>query len=290
MAPEPSEPGERWPSLRALGAELLVHADEATRNAWRADFTDEARPPGRIVSSPRRMRAAPPAEATPAPPPPARTSISSARDHARTELACPPLPRPAGTSPFQIKGLPYRGFASFVSRVLPGGVDELADALDNPSLGEFLRQPFLASSRYDVLPLRPLVAAVARITGQPFADLVRATTSAQARYDARTVFRSLFGSATLDDWHERTTRFGSQYYTFGRFEGVREGQCQVRTTHEGVPEYLAPWYAPMQAAYAEEIVRFLGGKGVTSEVLPWRPAAPLDGLPTVITGTRVRWD
>jgi len=271
-----SEPEKRWPDMRALGAEMLAFADETTRAAWTADFVDQPPLARRLVASPRRLRAAPVARPT--------------LESGKIEVACPPLPRPAGTSPFQIKGLPYRGLAYFATRMLRGGLDELAEAIDDPSLREFVRQPFLASSRYDVLPFRPLVATLARLLGQPFVDLTRETSAAQARYDARTLFHQMFGGATLDNWHERALRFGVQYHTFGRFEGTREAPGVVLTVHEGVPEYLAPWYAPMQAVYAEETVRFLGGKSVKSEMLPWQPFGEVDGLPTLITGSRIRWE
>jgi hypothetical protein len=60
--------------------------------------------------------------------------------------------------------------------------------------------------------------------------------------------------------------------------------------HQGVPAYLAPWYAPMQAVYAEETVRMLGGGNVRSEILGWEPHEPLDGLPTLVTGSKILWD
>ena len=99
----------------------------------------------------------------------------------------------------------------------------------------------------------------------------------------------MFGAATLDNWHERVLRFGVQYYTFGRFEGTREAPGVVLMTHEGVPEYLAPWYSPMQAAYSEETARVLGGKSVTSEILPSKPFDEVDGQPTLTMGSRIRW-
>lgn len=268
------DPAERFPSMRELGAELLALADEPTREAWRIDFEDPPAPRAKVVASGQRLRAAP--EARP-------SSTSGAAE-------CPPLPRPAGTSPFLIKGNPYRGLASLVSRALRGGIDELCEAIEDPALRDFFRQPFLASSRYDVLPMRPLVTTLARLLGRPLDELIVQTTAAQARYDYRTVFRQLLGGSRLDNWHERTARFGAQYYSFGHFDGDAVAPGIVVMRHHGVPEYLAPWYAPMQAAYAEETVRVLGGANVRSELLAWEPHAPMDGLPTVVTGTKVLWE
>ncbi|HEY6458910.1 MAG TPA: serine/threonine-protein kinase [Polyangiaceae bacterium] len=264
------DPADRFPSMRDLGAKLLALADELTREAWSVDFEDTPRPRARVVASPRRVRVAPivPAKAD----------------------ECPPLPRPAGTSPFQIKGIPYRVLAYLVSRALPGGLEDLCDAIDDATLREFVRQPFLASSRYDVLPIRPLMVTLAHLLGRSFLDLLLTSTVAQARYDYRTVFRHMMGGATLDDWHERSSRFGTQYYTFGRFDSERVTPGVVVMRHHGVPEYLAPWYAPMQAAYAEETVRLLGGRDVRSDILGWESHEPLDGLPTLVTGSKILWE
>jgi hypothetical protein len=150
-------------------------------------------------------------------------------------------------------------------------------------------QPFLASSRYDVLPLRPLASQLAQQLGQCFEDMVSRGAALQARYDARTVFKHLFGAATLDDWHERVVRFGTQYYGFGQFTGVREGDRTVVLRHAGVPAYLAPWYAPMQRGYSGETARILGAANVETETLPWILGPEAHGFPTVTTATRITW-
>jgi tRNA A-37 threonylcarbamoyl transferase component Bud32 len=267
-----ADPAERWAGLRALGAELLAFADEGTRAGWHRDFVDEPSRAGRIFASPRPMRAAAPVRSAP------------------PEAECPALPRRPGSSPFFIKGLSYRGFVALVGRTLPGGMNELEASIEDPDLRAFLRQPFLASSRYDILPFRPLTASLARLLGRPYGDLVRVAAAAQARYDARTVFRQMFAGATLDDWEQRMPRLGTQYYYgFGRFEGVREGPSTVVSRHSGVPEYLVPWYAPMQVAYGEEAARILGARDVSSELLPQERSGEVDGLPTVITSARLRW-
>ena len=184
----------------------------------------------------------------------------------------------------------YRGFASMVSRVLAGGVEELADAVDDASLRDFLSEPFLASSLYDVLPLRPLFATLARMLGASFDDLVATSSTAQARYDAKASFRELFGGITLADWHEKSPRLVALYYNFGHGEATRVDARHAIVRHHGVPAYLAPWFAPMQCAYSEETVRLIGGKNVRTEVLPWEPFLETDGLPTVVTGAHVYWE
>lgn len=269
-----ASPTYRWPSMRALGEQLLPFADELTRNAWAGEFLENPDTVRNVVASPRGVRAAP---------------DSRRFDRTTTDLLCPPLPRKPGTSPFTIKGLPYRGFVYLASRALPRGIDELVDALDDAELSEFLTQPFLASSRYDVLPIRPLTTVLSQLLERTFDDLVEKGAAAQAQYDARTVFRHLFGGATLENWHERVVRFGVQYYGFGHHTAERTGDDTVILRHEGVPEYLAPWYAPMQRGYGAETARILGARNVEAETLPWTEAGNVEGLPTVTTATRVTW-
>jgi serine/threonine protein kinase len=269
-----ARPADRWPSMRAMAEQLLPLADEQTRDAWRDEFVESPDTVRNVVASPRGLRAAP---------------ASRPFERTTTQELCPPLPCPAGASPFTIKGLPYRGFVYFASRALPGGLEELFDALDDEPLRGFLVQPFLASSRYDVLPLRPLASQLAQLLGKTFDELVSRGAALQARYDARTVFKHLFGGATLDNWHERVVRFGTQYYGFGQFTGEREGDSTVVLRHVGVPEYLAPWYAPMQRGYSGETPRILGAANVETETLPWVPGEDVHGFPTVTTATRIKW-
>jgi serine/threonine protein kinase len=269
-----ARPADRWPSMRALAEQLLPFADEQTRDDWRDEFVESPDTLRNVVASPRGLRVAP---------------QSRPSERTTTEELCPPLPCPAGTSPFTIKGLPYRGFVYFASQALPGGLDDLIDALDDEALREFLAQPFLASSRYDVLPIRPLTAVVAQLLGKQFDDLCFSGAAAQVRYDARTVFKNLFGGATLDNWHERALRHSAQYYGFGQYASEREAENTVVLRHIGVPAYLAPWYAPMQRGYTRETVRILGAANVEVETLPWVEGPEAHGFPTVTTGTRVKW-
>jgi serine/threonine protein kinase len=270
-----AKPVDRWPSMRALGEELLPFADELTRNAWTDEFVETPDTVRNIVASPRGLRVAP---------------ASRPFESTREEPACPPLPCPAGASPFTIKGLPYRGFVYFATQALPRGLDELVDALDDATLREFVVQPFLASSRYDILPLRPLEAKLAQLLGQTFDELVAKGARAQVRYDARTVFKHLFGGATLGDWHERAVRHSAQYYGFGHLVAERDGENAVVLRHVGMPAYLEPWFAPMQRAYSAETVRMLGGANVEAEPLAVVAGPEVHGFATVTSGTRVSWN
>jgi hypothetical protein len=172
----------------------------------------------------------------------------------------PPLPCPPGESPFRIKGIAYRGMLLLVEQRVAGGLGALCESFEDERLAAFVRQPFLAATRYDILPMLPLNAALAELLGRPLAHLSRDAAAAQARYDARNVYRSLVESRSLKDLASRLPRFGIQYYDFGGYSGRDEGPGHVVIRRTGLPRYIVPWYAPMQAAYMEEIVRQLGAK------------------------------
>jgi hypothetical protein len=173
-----------------------------------------------------------------------------------------PLPGLPGTSPFHIKGMPYRGFLHLIKTAIKGGLDAFCSDVGDQALRVFIRQPFLASGRYDVLPLVPLFAVAARQLGMPFDELVRTAAAAQCRYDARTVFKTMFGSSGANDMADRFTRFNAQYYDFGKYAGTAFGPNHLLLESAEVPLYLYVWQGPMHIAYAEETARILGAHDV----------------------------
>ncbi|HEX3345833.1 MAG TPA: hypothetical protein VHS09_14715 [Polyangiaceae bacterium] len=199
------------------------------------------------------------------------------------------LPCPPGSSPFHLKGLAYRGLAHFMG-VLPGGLDAVCEALDDPALRDFVRQPFLASAWYDLLPIQPITQALARLTEQPFAALVRAGTTAQARYDALHVFHRMYDGATVHDMHARIPRFNAQYMDSGRTEVSWTGPTQILSRLHGAPAYAAEWQSAMMAAYTEESARIAGATGVVVTSLPPVALPSHGGFRLATLGCELRWD
>jgi hypothetical protein len=147
-----------------------------------------------------------------------------------------------------------------VNKSFPGGLEGFCAALEDASVGPFLRQPFLATARYDVLPFVPMFAALARTGGGNFVDLVRIATAAQCRYDSRTAYRVIFSSDRVENIADRISRFCAQYYDFGRYTGAIPQPKRLVITHEEIPEYLYVWEGPMHVAYTEECMRIVGAK------------------------------
>ncbi len=209
-------------------------------------------------------------------------SISAVR--AADGLPCAP-----GLSPFHVKGMAYRGLLQFVSKRLPGGMDALLANLDDVRLHGFLKKQFLAASRYDILPMLPLHAAMARMVGVPIDVFARERAVSQARYDGETVYRRMVEGATLVDVATRLPRIGMQYYDFGTCDGwlVEPGHVVLRRT--GVPAYVMRWYAPLQASYFEELVRVLGASFVDTRCLTPEAEGTRSGFEVVTYETELRW-
>jgi hypothetical protein len=198
------------------------------------------------------------------------------------------LPCAPGTSTFYVKGIAYRGVVRLVDRV-PGGFAALARELDDADLLAFVRQPFLTASRYDILPMMPLNAALARLLDKPLAALAADQGKAQASYDVRYIYRRLFEQMTLDAFHTYVPRIADQYFDVGECTAERIGSAHVVVHRRRLPEYVLPWLAPLEAAYLEQLVRAKGATAVQATLRPPLAAASRKGLAIVDLDTEVRW-
>ncbi|HEY3818031.1 MAG TPA: hypothetical protein VGL81_12715 [Polyangiaceae bacterium] len=203
-------------------------------------------------------------------------------------MTAAPLPCAPGASPFHLKGLAYRGLVHAVG-AMPGGLDAFCDVLDDPALRDFVRQPFLASGWYDLLPIQPISHAMAKLLGQPFDAVVRAGTIAQARYDALHVFHRLYDVATVRDMPSRVPRFNAQYLDFGRSEVTWTGPRRLLSRLHEAPAYSAEWQSAMMAAYTEESARIGRAVGVAVTSLPPVALPSRSGFRLVTIGCELTW-
>ena len=199
-----------------------------------------------------------------------------------------PLPCAPGASPFHIKGLAYRGLVR-AAGALPGGLDALCELLDDERLRDFVRQRFLASGWYDLLPIQPITMAMASMVGMPFLAMVRTGTIAQVRYDALKVFHRMYDGASVEDMPSRMPRFNAQYLDFGRTTVSLPEPRRMLVRFEGAPAYSAAWQGAMMAAYTEETARLAGAQGVEMTTQAPAPAGAQAGLPLVTLVGEMRW-
>ena len=217
------------------------------------------------------------------PPAPVMPSAQTSSIRISTQLPCKP-----GASPFHIKGIAYRGIVQLV-KSLEGGIDAVEAEIDDERLLGFLRQPFLASSWHDILPMMPVNAAIARVLGKPLDVLAREQGTSQARFDGEHVYRRLFDKMTFENMPPLMARFERQYYDFGDSHAELVAPGHVLLRRLGVPEFITRWYGPMHAAYAEQVLRTKGATFVESTVSPPTDAGKRDGFPVVDIDTHLLW-
>jgi hypothetical protein len=286
-----SDPRDRFATVRAFARALLPMADEETSARWGKELRGArvlvpaaAAAPGHPpVSAPASAHS--PASAPASGHAPASGSSPSSRQIHRPP---PPLPCAPGASPFHVKGLAYRGLVRAAAS-LPGGLDALCEALDDARLRDFVRQPFLASGWYDLLPVLPITMAMAEMVGVPFLALVRTGTIAQVRYDALKIFHRMFDGAMVEDIPSRMPRFNAQYLDFGKTVVTQPEPRLIVVRFEGAPAYSSAWQGTMMSAYTEETARLTGGQGVEATVIPPVASGAQAGFPLVTLGTELRW-
>lgn len=199
-----------------------------------------------------------------------------------------PLPIPAGTSKFRMKGVLYRGVVLGIEHRIPGGLDAFAAGLADASLRAFVRQSFLASSFYDALPMLPLMQALAAAANVPFERFVVESGAAQARMDAKGVYRTMLQSDSTD-FAARVSRWSQRHYDFGQavVEAVRPGNLILHRS--GYPTYMLPWFVSSSAEYMAEVARLSGLSAVTVRTYGLGPAGRVGDTPVSSFDTELTW-
>lgn len=163
-----------------------------------------------------------------------------------------------GESPFRIKGNGYRGHLQYVQANIPGGVEAMNAAFDDPKLKEYFEQTFLASAFYDVLPLAHAGLVCAELSGQSFSDFVYARTRHQAEEDVSGIYKWLLTLLSPRLVSSRLTKFMAQYFDFMSFEVESSDSSSVHGKLAGVPPELRAWTTTVFEAYYRHVFK-LGG-------------------------------
>jgi hypothetical protein len=170
-----------------------------------------------------------------------------------------------------------------------GGLDAFCETLPDDALRAFVRQPFLATGRYDIFPFVPLVQALARKLGVRLDAMVKAATAAQAKYDAKHAYKLIFDLQRPEEIGDRLSRFNLRIYDFGQYGAVIPEPNRLVMTFSGIPAYLEPWFGPMHVAYAEASLKIVGAEEVTVPSQVVEDAGTKSGFPLVSFRTERRW-
>jgi len=277
---------QRFDDVRAFAAALLPFADPHVRAYWSRDFVsppvESRRPSDRaVLASLPTLVERPVAPAAPSPPPPptsphptppppaaTRAPVPKPASAPRVSVGIPALPVPAGTSRFRCKGILYRGFQQGLERRVTGGLDTFCAGLADESLRSFVRQSFLASSFYDVLPMYPLMARLAECLKVPYDKLVTETGMLQAKADVEGVYKQLVQTSTPEDLPNKIVRWSQRHYDYGESVLIESKPGRMVFRRLGQPTFVLPWFLGAQSAYLEQIVRVIGFPKAVVTALP----------------------
>jgi hypothetical protein len=195
-----------------------------------------------------------------------------------------------GESPFRVKGLAYRGHLAYAERFVPGGNAAILGALEaDERLERFFAQGFLASSRYDVLPLALAGIGAGRVTGLSFHQFVRTRSSWQAKDDVHGVYRMMLNLASPELVATRFPALMQQYFDFGRTETEVIAKGHVRSITRQVPLPLVAWTSAVAQGYLEEVFRIIGARGTQISQSDASPAEATHGVPALDVTSDIQW-
>lgn len=169
-----------------------------------------------------------------------------------------PLPCKPGTSPFHVKGLAYRGFFAYGERRIPGGMAKVLNQFGAAELRLFFKQPFLAGTLYDVLPIVPLVSVMANLERVSIDEFARRSARQQALYDVKGVYKRYVEGRSVSEFVPRIPKFIMQYSDFGVTDLAECNADAAVFVRTGVPLYIVPWFLPMNESYMETVLAYLG--------------------------------
>lgn len=200
------------------------------------------------------------------------------------------LPFPVGQSPFKIKGNAYRGHIDYADANVPGGMRAAVAALSDPVQREFLCQPFMASSLYDVFPLVALAYSCARLAGTTISDYMRIRTRHQAERDLNGVYRLILRLVSPETVAARLPQITSQYFNFGSGEIRKRGPQWVEAVRGGMPVGLINWYGLVAQNYVTRALELNGARNPRARMLPPTPDGKAHGIDLVSMTFEFRWD
>lgn len=175
-----------------------------------------------------------------------------------------PLPYPSGTSPFHIKGEFYRQQAAAVAHqdLRSGGA--LGRILEREGLAEFLRQTFLSSSLYDVLPLPRVVMAMAEARGRDVHEMTGGMGRLAVQGQMTGVYSGFLTRITTETFCQRFEQVIAHFYDFGPVTATPE-PSGARVVRSGVPLCIAEWWSLVTVPFVAVPLTASGARDVSVE-------------------------
>ena len=200
------------------------------------------------------------------------------------------LPAAIDATSFRVKGHVYQKMKDNLEATVDGGVERLLERVEQPEIGEFLRQRFLGGSWYDATPLGPLAHTHARLVGIPLHPHCRERGRIVAAHDVPGIYKALLSLFSAETLISRLPRVATFYFSFGKAATEQRASGRARTSLGGLPYSLAPMLAGVVEGFISVALEQSGAKGVqvrTLDVL--YDGAVVDGIPTATVRHESSW-
>jgi hypothetical protein len=200
-----------------------------------------------------------------------------------------PLPFRPGEGPFRVKGVAYRGHLEYVSKHVPGGVEEMMRGFRDPALAEFFAQKFLPSSFYDIIPLIVAGYVCARQSRKTFSEFIRIRSRYQAERDVGGIYRLLIKLISPMHVIERLSALQAQYLDFALGSVELVGERHILLQRPQLPAMLAGWTATVIETYVDVLLTRSGAKDVLARPRPLVPDGQVHGVAAVKWQCDIHW-
>jgi hypothetical protein len=197
------------------------------------------------------------------------------------------LPFAPGASPFHIKGEYYRQTADVVAYHEKKSQGALRPILEREGLSEFVSQPFLSSSFYDVMPMPRIVMAVAEARGRDVHELTSRMGQAAVEAQMKGVYARLLNRLTPKNFTERFDQVINLFYDFAPVTVAAVG-AGARVVRKDMPLGIGEWWAVVTVPFVVIPLTAGGARDVTVE---WRlePSGVQEGVPLGAAILDVAW-
>ena len=200
------------------------------------------------------------------------------------------LPEIPGRHPFRVKGHGLRARMAVYDSLVPGGRDAVIAAIDDERVREYLRQPILAASWYDLFVHAALDLAAADLRKMTAWDSVASASAIQARADARGIYSLLLRVVSPHLLVRKLGAISSQYFDHGEVLVERVDAREARMTRTGIANQLYWWWGGILDGYVHALFELAGAKNLRVRCGPLRSDSMDDPLGLGSFAVEIGWD
>ncbi len=191
--------------------------------------------------------------------------------------------------PFRASGLVFDGARAFIAVRVPGGSDAFAASLP-PRLARFWSQIFIASGRYDVLPIVALSAHAASLCGIPHAQFITENARWMADRDVHGVYRLLLKVLSPSTVAMRLPKASMRYFDFGNATADQISHDTCRSTQAGIPVAMVDWFVAASIGFCDVALRIAGAKSVSVREVSRVDDGVVGAMRTSTLTLEIKWD